>query len=134
MQANTITLSVDKAHDSNPVNVTFSRLEETVSRTTYVDKTAHTSAMRCQMQFYRTPGKAVGESRGQDKCDIKFTFDTEVDNRSGDGTIVAPKIGTTGFSLPVGCTAAELIELRQYMVAVLNDDDVMNALMQFLEI
>lgn len=133
MQANTITLSVDPANDGNPENQAFLRSEETANRTTYIGP-GHTLASRNIMQLYRTYPKRSGESRGNSKSSVKFTLDIEVDNASGSGTIVLPLIGEVSFSVPVGTTPAQTQELRQQLLAVLDDETVAAALVDILQI
>jgi hypothetical protein len=133
MQANSITLSVDPANDSNPENQVFARYEERVDRTTYIGS-GHTVGTRNQMQFYRTAPKRNGESRGSAKSAIKFTLDVEVSNASGDGNITLPLIGEVSFSVPVGATPAQTMELRQQIISVLDADTVSAALVDILDI
>lgn len=133
MQANTLTLSVDALNDANPANQEFRRFEETANRTGYAGPD-HTLSSRDLLQLYRTFPKRSGESRGNSKCSLKFSTDITVDNASGSGSIVLPLIGEVSFSVPVGATAAQTMELRQRMIAILDDDAISAPLVDILEI
>jgi hypothetical protein len=133
MQDNVITLSVDAANDGSPVNQDYSRHHETTDRTTYIG-TTHTEAEREQFQLYRTAAKRSGVSRGSRKCAIKFTQDVSVLNADGSGDIVLPLIGEVSFAIPLGVTDAQLVELRQRLVSILDDDSIAGSLMSTLEI
>jgi len=110
------------------------RHEETTTRSTYVDDASHSVDSRDIMQLYRTAAKRNGESRGTSKSAVKLTSDVSVPNASGSGDIVLPLIAEVSFSVPVGVTAAQTLELRQQLVALLDDDAVMAALNDVLEI
>lgn len=134
MQANTITLAVDVLNNATTEDSVFRRHEETTGRSTYVVDASHSLETRDMLQFYRTPPKRNGESRGSSKCAAKFTLDSEVPNASGSGNILLPQIAEVSFSLPVGTTAAQTLELRQRIIALLDDDAVMAPLNDVLEI
>lgn len=128
MQANEITLSVDVANNSTLVDKVYKRTRYANTQSLYQGP-GHTTTSRNQIQFYVTDPKRSGESRGISKCSIKVTQDASVDNASGSGSIVLPKIGSVSFALPVGITVAETLELRQTLIAILDDDVIMAGLM-----
>jgi len=135
MQDNTITLNVDVANDGNAVASVFDRHEEYLNRSVYINKLGgHSNVSRDQLGFYRTPAKLSGESRGSAKCAIKFTRDVSVPNASGTGNITLPLIAEVSFNLPVGITPDQETEVRQRLVAILDDDAVSGGLMQYAEI
>lgn len=133
MQDNTITLAVDVANNGVPVNSVFTRHSEELNKSTYVEA-GHTVAGRDIMQFYRTAPKPNGESRGHVKTAAKFTKDFDVANAAGDGNITLPSIVTLSFSVPVGLTPAQTLELRQRIVALADDDTIMADLIDIMEI
>jgi len=133
MQDNTITLGVDVANDSNVVNAVFTRHSEELNRSIY-NEAGHTLASRDTLTFNRTAPKPNGDSRGMARSAIKFTQDVSVANASGDGTIVLPLIGEVSFSVPVGTTPAQTMELRQRIIAILDDDAISAPLMDTLDI
>lgn len=100
-------------------DMTLTRSEETVNRTTYTLAETHTLASRDIVQLYRTYPKRAGASRGSSKCAIKVTTDISVPNADGSGDIVLPLIGEASFSLPVGVTDAQLVILRAKIAKLL---------------
>lgn len=128
MQANEITIQSDIANDENLVSKTYRRTRYANTQSLYQGP-SHTVASRNQLQFYVTDAKRSGESRGIQKCALKLTRDMSVENASGSGDIILPEIGSINFSLPVGVTAAETKELRQDLIAILDDDEIMGRLM-----
>lgn len=126
MQPNTITLSVDKTNSGSPTNVVYNRLEELVNRSTYGGP-AHSFASTDTQQFYRTLPQRSGAFLGAAKTSVKFTKSVTVPSAQGEDTVY-PLIGEVSFSIPVGTTAAEVKELRQTILAILDRDDIMDAL------
>lgn len=133
MQANSITLAVDTANTGTTTNQVYTRFEEKTDRSTYIGAT-HVLDSRDMIQLYRTAPKRNGEFRGVARTSIKVTEDISVDNVSGDGQIVAPMLLECSFSIPVGATAAQTLELRQRLLALLDDDSVMADLVDIQEI
>jgi len=133
MQANEITINSDVANDGNLVAKLYRRTRYANTQSLYQGPN-HTVASRNQLQFYVTDPKRSGESRGISKCSLKFTRDGQYDNASGSGTLALPKIGSISFAVPVGATAAETLELRQDMAAILLDETIMTSLMDESEV
>jgi hypothetical protein len=133
MQPNTITLAVDVANNATPVNQEYVRNEETINRSTYRGP-GGTLQSRNIMQFYRTAPKRSGDYLGSAKVTVKFTVDVSVPNASGSGEVVSPQIGEINLSIPVGTTAVEMLALRQHLIAVLDRDDLMGPLSEYLDI
>lgn len=125
MLANTITgparifINEDTSLDTAAEQLTLTRVEETVNRSTYEETTSHTGGAvhsvtnRNQVQFYRTYPKRSGSSRGASKLAVKFTRDIAVANADGSGNIVLPLIGEVSFSIPVGATHDQVSNLRR---------------------
>lgn len=133
MQANSITLSVDALNNGTPANQVYTRSEEVANRSTYRGP-LHTLQSKDTLQFYRTLPKRQGNFLGAAKCSVKLTQDVSVPNADGSGEIVVPMIIETAFSFPVGVTDAQMLAIRQRMVAVLDTDSVVGALNSYLEI
>lgn len=133
MQANTITLAVDIANNGTTVDLPLSRHEEALNRSTYVSD-ENTPDSRDTLQLYRTAHKRNGEFRGASKTSAKFTTDISVANASGSGNITVPLIGEVSFSVPVGATSAQTMELRQRIIALLDDDTIAGGLVDLLSI
>lgn len=132
MLSNSITLAVDVLNSGSTSNEVFSRLEELVNRSTYRGPN-HSSASRNTMQFYRTLPKRSGNSLGTAKVSVKFTTDKTVTGVDGSDQS-APLIGDVSFSLPVGCSAADMKALRQRIIASLDQDEVWDLVMTYQEI
>lgn len=132
MQANTITLAVDLLNTGSTTNEVFTRHEEQINRSTYIGP-EHTVASPNTMQFYRTLPKRSGDYLGSAKVSIKFTASRVVDSATG-LDIKAPDIAEVSFSIPVGVTAAQMKATRQRLIAALDSDTVMDALMGTQEI
>lgn len=127
MQANQISLNVDVLNDGNTVAQTYDRYEEFQNRSIYVGAT-HVPEARDQMAIYRTFPSKSGNFKGVSKSAIKFTADVEVPGVDASTTLTAPMIGEVTFSLPVGCAAADVKELRQRIIAALDVDTFMDSL------
>lgn len=133
MQSNTITLPVDLANTGSTTDAVFTRVEEYLNRSVYKSAT-HSLLMRDLMAFYRSVPKKSGNFNGVAKSAVKFTVDKEVEGVDSSTTVIAPLIGEISFSVPLGTTAAEAMELRQRMIAALDNDTIMVKLMEELEV
>jgi len=132
MQPNSITLAVDLLNNASPTNEVFARHEELINRTTYRGPN-HSVASPNTLQFYRTLPKRSGDYLGSAKVSIKLTQARAVESASG-LTVQAPDIAECSFSIPVGVTAAQMKAVRQRLIAILDQDSVMDTLMEVQEI
>lgn len=107
-----------------PATATFTRVEETLNRSTYVDRNTHTEAKRDQVQFYRTYPKRSGSSLGSAKSAVKFTRDFSVLNADGSGFNTLPMIVELSFSIPVGVAAADRETLRALAIGLAASYDI----------
>jgi hypothetical protein len=120
MLDNTITLSVDEDNSGSGFQDTvFTRQEEYLNRSLYKGP-AHTMSRRDTLGFYRTQPKRSGNDLGTAKVDSKFTQDIEVDGADPSTSMVKPLIGAVNLSIPVGATDAQLLVLRQRIIALLD--------------
>lgn len=133
MQPNTITLAVDVTNTSTPVDQEYSRTEEQLNRSTYRGP-GNTLQSRNILQFYRTPPKRSGNYLGSAKVALKFTQDVSVPNADGSGNVVSPLIAEVAMSIPVGTSTAEMLAIRQHLVTILDRDDLVGPLNEYLEI
>jgi hypothetical protein len=131
MQPNEITLAVDELNDDTTVDLVLTRFEEHLNRASYVSP-SHTMATRDMLTLYRTFPKQSGNFRGVGKSTIKFSQDISVLGVDGTSSLTVPLIMEVSFSVPVGTTSAQIVEMRQRGVAILDRDDVMNPLNQQL--
>jgi hypothetical protein len=133
MQANIITLAVDTANTGSTTDLTLTRHSEEMNKATYIGDD-HVTDSRDQMSFHRSAPKPSGQSRGMQRSTIKFTKDFAVPNADGSGNIVLPLILEVGFTVPVGTPSADVLEMRQRVVAICDDDTICDALNDTLEI
>lgn len=124
MLPNTITNAVDEANDSTTVNHTYSRAEEGANKSVYYDGD-HTLASRNECAFLRTMPKVSGNFFGTLRTNVKFTKDIDVLGVNGE-TIKVPLIAEASFSFPVGVNNAQATLARQTVIAMLDNDTVMD--------
>lgn len=133
MLDNTLTLGVDVANNATIVDRPYRRYEENLNRSVYVGPN-HTLTTKDTLTFYRTSPKPSGNFRGTAKTSFKFSQDQSVLAVDGISQLTAPAIVEVNFSLPVGVTPAQVLELRQRVIALLDSDNIMNNLNNTLEI
>lgn len=134
-QDNTITLTVDEANDgagTADVDHVYERFETFNTRSVYHHST-HQPDMRNMLGFYRTPAKRSGNRRGSQKSSVKFTWDVIVPGVDGTNIVETHYI-EVNTSIPLGVTSAEAKARRQHVVAILDDDTIMDTLNIFLGI
>lgn len=127
MQPNTITLPVDAANDANLADQIFTRFDEFSNRSLYIGP-AHLPEARYTLGLYRSPIKANGNFRGVKKTSFKLTKDISVLGVDGVSSLTSPIIVETSFSFPVGVLAADVLELRQVDLALIDYDTIMDDL------
>jgi len=118
-----IALMVDEANDSTLVEHDLAR-DISVNRTSMYYDEDHTVASRNMLTFKSVLPKTSGNFYGTLRTNFKFTKDIVVTGVNGED-IKVPLIGEASFSLPSGVTPAEVLVLRQKMVALLDNDTVM---------
>lgn len=127
MQSTIITLPVDITDTDTLVDCIYNRQEEYLHRTLYIAAT-HAVDMRNTLMLYRTPPKPTSAFKGVQKQAFKFTRDISILNPVGE-SIVSPMIGEVSFSIPVGATAAQRLEIAQTIGAMALHRAVMAGLM-----
>lgn len=123
MQPNTITLDVNHDNDDGStalVTSVYSRYDEYQNRSEYIAED-HTLALRNKLGLYRTFPKPSGNFKGVAKSAVKFTQDYVVEGADSTTTVTAPGIVEVSFSLPVGLTPAQTLELRMRAAALIVD-------------
>lgn len=133
MQPDSITLSVDAANDGNPANQVFTRYAEYDNRSEYIGAD-HSIALKDELKFYRTQPKPNGNFKGTARSTCKFSKDYAVPGVDETTTVASPVIVEVSFSCPVGVSSADITEMRQRAVSLLDDDTVMVALNELLMI
>lgn len=128
MQATTVTLAVDVDNDGLAlVNEVYSKYEEYQNRSTYIGAD-HALDDRNTFGIYRTLPTRSGNFKGTGKSAVKFTQDFQVPGVDSSTTLTAPVIVDVSFSVPVGVSQADLIHMRQRVIALLDSDSFMNSL------
>lgn len=131
MPTSTITLAVNVDNDDGTtaaIDKIYSLFDASPqNRVDYISE-SHTLALRDTLKLYRTPPKKSGNFRGTAKTAVKFTEDFEVDGVDSTTTVTAPGILDISFSCPIGMTPAQTLEMRMNAVALLQDNDIMAAL------
>ncbi len=128
MQPGSITLSVDTLNDGTTiVDNVYSRFEEFANRAIYIGAN-HQLDDRDTLSMYRTFPKANANFKGVAKSAVKFTKDFSVAGVDSSTTVTAPAIIDVSFSIPVGLTEAQLVVLRQRVLALLDNDVIMGPL------
>lgn len=135
MLNNTITLAVNEDNDGGTtpaVDNVYSRFDQYQNRTIYTSN-SHSLTVPDTLTFYRTFPKTTGNYPGQAKTAAKFSKTIAVSGVNGED-VMGPLILEVSLSAPVGATTAQKLLMRQRAVALLDRDDIMNALMDNLEI
>lgn len=130
MLDNTISLTVDVLNDGSTTadeTQVYTRYEEHLNRSVYTGAD-HTMVAPHTLSFYRTQPKVNGNFRGMAKSAMKISECISVDGVDTTTSVIAPLLAEVSFSVPVGATTAQLVELRQRLIALLDDDTLMNNL------
>jgi len=128
MQDNVITLAVDVLNDDTTEDLDYERFDVYQNRTVYTSEN-HVLTAKDTMTFYRTFPKVNGNFPGTAKTAVKFSTDKVIDGVDGVAALTTALIGEVSFSVPVGVSAADQLILRQRIIALLDDDSIMEPLM-----
>jgi len=127
MLENTITLNVDVLNDGTTVPQLYKRRDFFQNRSVYIGE-QHSSASKDTLSFYRSYAKRNGNFNGVDKVSCKLSLDMEVLGFDRSTTLIAPMIIEVSISTPSGVAAASTVEARQAIIALLDNDVIMNNL------
>lgn len=127
MQVDQLVISVDAENNGNPADVTYDRYIENENRSVYITS-AHVPEARDTLGLYRTFPTKSGNFKGVSKSALKFTRDIEVSGVDSSTVLTSPMIADISFSIPVGALAIDILELRQRMIAALDNDSFMDSL------
>lgn len=119
MLPDTIQLPVDPANNGTIANLVYTRYDEFQNRSVY-NATGHTLAARDTLTFYRSPVKASGNFAGTAKSSSKLSKDYSVPGINSSTSITAPAIVEVSTSFPVGLTTAQMMEMRQRAIALID--------------
>lgn len=133
MLDNTLVLAVDVLNDGITVNKTYTRYTEFQNRSSYIGE-GHSVSKRDNLSFYRSFPTKAANFKGTSKTSLKLTEDLEVVGNDGLAQLTAPIIAEVNFSFPVGTTAAQMVVVRQKLIALLDNDSLMTKLNFQLEV
>lgn len=133
MLDSTINLNVDTTNDDTPEVIGITRYDEYRDRSVYIFP-AHTLEKRDMLGISRILPKKSGNFRGVARAGAKITLDVEVPGVDATTSYVQPLIADVTFAIPVGTDTVTVKEVRQRIIAFLDDDTVMDRLMDKLEI
>jgi len=133
MQANTLTLAVDTANDGTTTDHVYTRIREVENKSVYNGPGGSVSN-RKELAFLRKDPKRSGNSQGVSSAEARFTEEVSVPGVEDSSNVSHLLTGSVSFRIPVGVSSADLLTFRQKIIALLDDDTVMGALMDNLEI
>lgn len=128
MQDNVLTLAVDELNTGVTTDHVYERNRTYENRSVFHEAN-HSLVARDTLSLYRTEPKVNGNFKGTAKCALKFSQDKSVTGVDGLASLTSPIIGEVSFSVPVGISTADKLIMRQRLIAVLDDDTIMDALM-----
>lgn len=129
MQPDQIVLEVDHDADGGTtpaVTKTFTRRTLGTNRDQYIADD-HTPDSVHELVLYRTDPKKVGTFLGALRSAAKITKAVPVTNSNGD-TVTGNVIMELSFSVPVSADEADVLEIRQTVLALLSEKDIMDNL------
>lgn len=131
-QNDTITLAVDIANTGTTTNESYTSYNNTGSIHTYIGPD-HAPDFQNTLKLYRTEPSASGAFKGY--LDSKISFGQDFTVSAVDGTnIVRMGFASLQIRVPVGVTEAQILHLRQRVLAILDTDAIMGKLNYKLEI
>lgn len=126
MQPDEFTLAVDTENTDVTTDVVYTKFDKSQNYSIY-HLPNHTLSSRDMLGMYRSFPKQSGNFRGTAKSAVKYTKDITIPGVDS-LDLVAPLIVEVSFSIPVGATVAQCIEMRQRTIALLDNDLIMNSL------
>lgn len=126
-----LTINTDPNNDDTIVAKIFSRARVLMNglKTLYHMDNSHSTARPDTLSFETSEPKPNGQFLGVTRPKVVRRRTIDVESIDPGTEISQPLIGKVEFSIPVGATDAELLELRQDLIAVLDDDATMGTLM-----
>lgn len=125
MLPTTITLTVDKANDSNPVNEVFTFDSHPNPNKSIYYGDLHSVDSEEILTITRVPAKVNGNFRGVYRTSQKYRRTVTVLGVDG-ASLKIPATSECSDSFPIGMTDALKKEIRQYMIALRDHDTVMD--------
>lgn len=131
-QNDTINLTVDAANNGTTATEAYTSYSNTGSIHTYIGAD-HAPDMQNTLKLYRTEPSASGNFKGYLDTKISFGQDFTVPGVDGVNSV---RMGFASLQIrvPVGVSEAQILHLRQRVVAILDTDTIMGKLNYKLEI
>lgn len=123
-----ITLSVDSANDGNAANQVFSLIQPSEGKSFWTLDGAPRED-REEMTLYSTPAKRSGNFQGVYRSGIKFHKGIEVEGVDATTLVNTGIISNLSVSVPVGATLADVVEVQQRLLAFIDSNTFVQALM-----
>jgi hypothetical protein len=98
-------------------------------KTVFHEDNNHTTARPSTLSFETSEPKPNGQFLGVTRPKIIRRRTVDVGSIDPATLITSPLLGKIEFSIPVGATDADVLELRQDLIAALDDDSLMVTLM-----
>lgn len=131
--SSSITLSVDTTNDNTPEEQVLTLFDGTTGRKEF-HFPGHAFTSREQVVFTRALPKPNGNFAGTRKTSFKITDDEIVDGLDPATDIKAPGIMEVNCSLPVGISSAVAKLMRQRVIAILDNDALMESFQERCEV
>jgi len=125
-----ITINVDVLNDSNLVAKVFTKARTLLNgaRTLFFGP-SHETSLPDTLAMSVTDAKPNGNYKGVTRPSVKRTSTIVVAGQDPATSITCPLIGNIEFSIPVGASSAQCMIIRQELIAILDDDTIMEPLM-----
>lgn len=127
MLPNSITLAVDTANNGTTANETWSRTSYGTNDSLYVGPLNNTGIIRDQLRFTRSYPQKSGNFAGYLVSTVKFVREIEVEGVNITTLEKRPITVELRVVVPAGATTAEVVEARQRMLALMDNDTIMTA-------
>lgn len=124
------TLSVNTDNDDGTtaaVDKTFTHYSTNGDKSTYISD-SHEVDARDVLNFFRTPPKSNGYTRGVARSSFKLTKDVSVPGVDQSINIVQPSIVEVKFNFPLGMTDAQRTEHRMVAATLILNNVIMKNL------
>jgi hypothetical protein len=126
-----LTIQSDVANNDTLVAKVFNRARVLMNglKTLFHESNSHTTARPSTLSFETSEPRPNGQFMGVTRPKIVRRRTIDVESLDPAVEVTQPLIGKIEFSVPVGATDAEMLEMRQDLIAVLDDDTLMGTLM-----
>jgi len=126
-----LTLQSDVANNETLISKIFTRARVLMNglKTLYHEDNHHTTARPSTLSFETSEPRPNGQFLGVTRPKIIRRRTVDVNSTDPSTQITQPLLGKIEFSIPVGTSGSDVMELRQDLIAALDDDSLMDTLM-----